>query len=86
LDAFYGSDKAGSARYHHPGLEWVGTKLSYCNGKIQPGSSNITPYMVWAYAIVPCIAQTLHLVRSFGLEWEEEVGEPREQDKASSSR
>jgi len=68
LDAFYGSDKADSARYHHPGLEWVGTKLSYCNGKIQAGSSNITLYMVWAYEIAPCIAQTLHLMRSFRLE------------------
>ncbi len=33
----------------YPQLDRAGTKLSYCNGEIGAGSSNITPYMVWAY-------------------------------------
>jgi len=33
----------------HPRLDRADTKLSYCNGEIGAGSSNITPYMVWPY-------------------------------------
>src|SRR5579862_9625742 len=63
-----------------------GTKLSYCNGEIGPGSSNITPYMVWPYKRPRWVAHTLRQMDGFSVEREEEVGEPREQDKASATR
>ena len=46
----------------------MGTKLSYCNGEIGPGSSNITLYIVWAYETPPCIAQTLQQMYAFRVE------------------
>jgi len=59
LDARGGRYTTDSGPYSHPGLERVGTKLSYCNGEIDAGSSNITLYIVWPYAWPPCIAQAL---------------------------
>src|SRR6202035_4521332 len=58
------------------------TNLSYCNGEITPGSSNITLYIVW-----PCVPprQVAHTLRHMpGLRAEErtEVGEPREHNHA----
>jgi hypothetical protein len=43
------SRRAGEAR----------TNLSYCNGEIGPGSSNITLYIVWPYERPRQIAHTL---------------------------
>jgi hypothetical protein len=40
--------RADSTPRPHPRLGRVGTNLSYCNGEIGRGSSNITLYMVWA--------------------------------------
>src|SRR5436305_9020924 len=48
LDAFCVPHKGLLERHPHPKLGRVGTKLSYCNGEIAAGSSNITLYMVWA--------------------------------------
>ena len=63
-----------------PRLERVGTNLSYCNGEIGAGSSNITLYVVW-----PCVSPrwVAHALRHLpGLPGEEdEVGEAGEQDK-----
>ena len=70
----------------HPRLERAHTNLSYCNGEILPGSSNITLYLVSPWTGPRHIAQTLqHLVKRF-LETKNEAGEPREQDKASAGR
>ena len=49
------SRQAGEAR----------TNLSYCNGEIGPGSSNITLYIVWPYERPRQIAHTLQ--HMFGL-------------------
>lgn len=69
----------------HPRLDRAGTKLSYCNGEIGAGSSNITPYMVWACKRPRWVAHTLQQMDGFSVEKAKEVGEAREQDKASAS-
>jgi hypothetical protein len=74
-----------SGRHSHPRLDRAGTKLSYCNGEIGAGSSNITPYMVWACKRPRWVAHTLQQMDGFSVEREKEVGEAREQDKASAS-
>lgn len=84
LDARSGPYRAVLAPHCHPRLGRVGTNLSYCNGEIGLGSSNITLYMVWAYPIPPCIAQTLHHPNSLRLRREIEVGERREHNQASA--
>lgn len=83
LDAFCGPFRTGAAHDSHPRLGRVGTKLSYCNGEIGPGSSNITLYIVWGCGRPRCIAQTLQQTCTFMVETETEVGEPRERNKAS---
>jgi hypothetical protein len=60
------------------------TKLSYCNGRIGAGSSNITPYMVWPYGRPRWVAQTMRHLGSLRVQRENEAGESREQDKARS--
>ena len=74
-----------SGRHSHPRLDRADTKLSYCNGEIGAGSSNITPYMVWACKRPRWVAHTLQQMDGFSVEREQEVGESREQDKASAS-
>lgn len=76
----------GSLVFAHPGLARAGTNLSYCNGEIVPGSSNITLYIVWPWKRAPLVAQTLQHVSGLQVESENEVGEPREQDKATAMR
>src|SRR5271168_483819 len=73
-------------RHSQPRLDRAGTKLSYCNGEIGAGSSNITPYMVWPYGRPRWVAQTLQQLNSFRVENGNEVGEPREPLQASASR
>jgi len=46
LDAFRHLWRTFLAKRYHPKLDEVGTNLSYCNGEIQPASSNITLYIV----------------------------------------
>ncbi len=72
-----------SERHSHPRLDRAGTKLSYCNGEIGAGSSNITPYMVWAYERPRWVAHTLQQLDGFQGEGRE-VGESREQHHASA--
>ncbi len=56
----------------------AGTNLSYCNGEIGAGSSNITLYIVWPYARPRQIAQTLQ--QTPGLRaWKKRRGKSREQ-------
>src|SRR5258708_7136643 len=42
-----------------PRLDRAGTNLSYCNGEIVPGSSNITLYIVWPCGRARWVAHTL---------------------------
>ena len=63
-----------------------GTKLSYCNGEIGAGSSNITPYMVWRYERPRWVAHTLQQMNVFSVGVGKEVGAPRERNKASAFR
>src|SRR5271169_6960090 len=55
-------------RYSHPRLDRADTKLSYCNGEIGAGSSNITPYMVWPYPGPRWVAHTLQQMDGFRVE------------------
>ena len=59
LVAWYGLGQTHPAQYSHPWLDRAGTNLSYCNGEIRVASSNITPYIVWAWIRPRCIAHTL---------------------------
>jgi hypothetical protein len=68
----------------HPGWQGGAQKLSYCNGEIGAGSSNITLYMVWPYERPRWVAQTLQQMRILRVESEKEVGEPREHHKANA--
>src|ERR1700739_18993 len=72
-------------RHSHPGLDRAGTNLSYCNGEFRAGSSNIKLYMLWPCPLpLPVAHKVQHVASSSGRK--DEVGEPREQDKASATR
>jgi hypothetical protein len=71
-----------SWRHCSPLAGWASTKLSYCNGEIGAGSSNITPYMVWACEGPLWVAQTLRQMNGFTVEMGRRWEEPREQNNA----
>src|SRR5258708_31155576 len=50
-----------------PRPDRAGTNLSYCNGEIGPGSSNITLYIVWPSALARWVAHTLQHMPSLRL-------------------
>src|SRR5260370_36549117 len=68
----------------HPRLDRAGTKLSYCNGEIGAGASNITPYMVWPYERPRWGAHTLQQLSGLRAETERRWEVSREQDPASA--
>src|SRR5271168_5313763 len=73
-------------RCSQPRLERAGTKLSYCNGEIGAGSSNITPYMVWACKGPRWVAHTLQQLDGFWVETGRRPEGAREHNNVSAGR
>ena len=70
----------------HLRLDGASTKLSYCNGEIGAGSSNITPYMVWGCERPLWVAQTLRQLTGFWVETGRRWEGSRERFNASAGR